>query len=424
MGLVLKILQRTMRITVLKVIVKIVLKQFLNFLSIFTIFIPKRKKLFVFIGRNKSFFIDNVKYLYLFKDNLKIDKKFVIADKNYYRDLLKKNNDFVFLFSIKGICTLIKANYVIVDNVNWTEIYLGLIYFLTRGAKKIQLWHGYPIKKIEYANKFDKSLQRCANKTSIKDKILFLETFTRCVKYDFLLIPTRNLIYDKIFKSSFKFDKSIYIGYPRNEFLMYPEKFRDWDKYVDVSLYDRIKHYKLQGYKIVFMLPTFREKNTGLIFNALDLKKLSEFGKKNKILFVIKPHPWDRDLEDVLKKDTFERILHVESLQDIYPYLPLSDMLISDLSSIIFDYLLLNKPILHFFPDKNTYLKNERDLYFNLESISVGKICYTLDSLLINIKETFNKDVFKKRREKIKKFIFNNVEHNSEKIFRKILING
>ncbi len=96
-------------------------------------------------------------------------------------------------------------------------------------------------------------------------------------------------------------------------------------------------------------------------------------------------------------------------------------MLISDISSIVFDFLLLDKPIIHYFPDKKEYLKGTRDTYFDLEEIKVSPLCENVKELCENIKELLITDVYKNKRRKIKDMIFGNIEHNSNYIYRTIL---
>jgi len=80
----------------------------------------------------------------------------------------------------------------------------------------------------------------------------------------------------------------------------------------------------------------------------------------------------------------------------------ISDILVTDYSSMIFDYLLLNRPILLFAYDLGEYVK-ERGMYYNFEEISPGPILFNGKELIDAIKniEKIDKD-FKEKRELIK----------------------
>ena len=392
----------------------------LNFFSLILFLLPRKKNQFIFLGKNDGLFLDNVKYLYLFNTNEKSNKIFITFDKKEF-ERLKYIINVIYFPSLRGLFYLLTSKFVIVDNINWTSKYSGLIYFLTRGGKKIQLWHGYPIKKIEYDNKFDKAIQLCKKRINLKDQVIWSFRFMRCVKYNLLLIPSTNKKMIKIFKNAFRFNQYILVGYPRNEFLLYPEKFLNWNKFIDDIIYQKIKKLK-NKYKVILFLPTFRD-DKSLFISKKDLLKLNNFAKENNFIFVIKPHPWDIVLENFLKELNLENIININRFEDIYPYFHLSDMLITDISSIGFDYLLTNKPILHFFPDKDKYMENMRDVYFNLKDILFGPLTENIDELLDVIDEILikNLDEYKVKRKEIKELVFGNVEHNSELIYKGII---
>lgn len=118
-----------------------------------------------------------------------------------------------------------------------------------------------------------------------------------------------------------------------------------------------------------------------------------------------------------------ENIIEINRFEDIYPYFSLSDMLITDISSVGFDYLLTNKPILHFFPDKEKYIKSMRDVYFNLKDILSGPLVENIEELVYMIDKILirEKDEYQSQRKEIKKLVFGEVEHNSELIYKGIL---
>ena len=84
---------------------------------------------------------------------------------------------------------------------------------------------------------------------------------------------------------------------------------------------------------------------------------------------------------------------------DIQELLLISDILITDYSSMIFDYLLLDRPILLFAYDLNEYL-NERGMYYNFEEIAPGPILLNGTELIDAIKniENIDKKFIEKRK--------------------------
>jgi len=72
------------------------------------------------------------------------------------------------------------------------------------------------------------------------------------------------------------------------------------------------------------------------------------------------------------------------SFYDTEPVLSICDMLITDYSSIIFDFALLERPMLFYAPDLEDYEK-DRGFYFDYSSFIPGPLCMTKQSLVEEI---------------------------------------
>ena len=79
--------------------------------------------------------------------------------------------------------------------------------------------------------------------------------------------------------------------------------------------------------------------------------------------------------------DNFNLLLDYDPQLDIYPLLKHTDMMITDYSSIYFDYLLLDKPIIFYPYDFEQYTKDDRNLLFDYESMTPGPHCQDQTSL-------------------------------------------
>ncbi len=398
-------------------IFKFITIYFSDIISNIIYLIPKNTKTILFIGKNDGLFVDNIKYLYLYKSNLisKKDKFFLTFNKNIANDLSNKIDNVIYVFSFRGIYLILTSKYLVFDNLTWSLEYKGILYFLTKGMIKIQLWHGYPIKKIEYHNIYDKTMQRCKKRLSIKDFKFYFSYIKRCIKYDYLLIPSTSAEIKTIFNVAFDYKKAIFAGYPRNEYLIDNSSF-------DIIDTDNIhKQFNIKiGIKIIAFLPTFRDNNSIILDNNM-LEHLNEYAKNKDYIFVIKPHPWDYNLEKFLDKYIYSNIIKLKKDIDIYPYLNSIDILISDISSIMFDFLLLDKPIIHYFPDRDEYFNKQRDSYYKLEDIQMGELCLNIEEVIKAIENIELKDLYKKKRDIIKERIFGDIEHNCNLIYKEIL---
>jgi len=138
-----------------------------------SVLVNKRKNLISFIGRDSGIFTDNVKYFFLYLHYLKpgdIEYYFITENKNTYREVKDLNLPALYYPSFKSIYVLLRSNILIVDNWTWIT---NLKYYLLYKAKKIQLWHGVPLKKIE----LDTNIElRKSNSSSLAvvNKISFL----------------------------------------------------------------------------------------------------------------------------------------------------------------------------------------------------------------------------------------------------------
>jgi len=332
---------------------------------------PKDPNLIVFIGRDNGKFLDNLKYLFHYAIKHKgqyIECCYLTEDIETYQKLEGKNLPVILFPSLSSIYKLLRTSTVIVDNWMWI---LRARYHLLIKSKKIQIWHGIPLKKIQLNNPHN------------LERLRSLRLWTYCYlvglyPYYDAVISTSPFYTKNAFSSAFKTQNILESGYPRNDcFFMKSD-----DKILlntDNRTINKVKKYKDYGCKVVVYTPTYRDTGSDPVKdNALDLKKMSLFAQKNSLVVVIKLHPDPNYLYEVSQ---MENILIYNNSSDIYPFLPKTDFMITDYSSIYFDYLLLNKPIIFFPYDYEKYVKNDRDLIFDYESMTPGPKCYNQDQL-------------------------------------------
>ncbi|WP_394218337.1 CDP-glycerol glycerophosphotransferase family protein [Halobacillus trueperi] len=163
----------------------------------------------------------------------------------------------------------------------------------------------------------------------------------------------------QIFRRSFWYEGEILEkGTPRNDFLCQS----------DVT--NKIKN-KLNiesNKKIVLYAPTFRKNNDMSVYD-LDYAKLKEsltkrFGDEWIVLVKLHPHLislsdriQDKNIVDVTKYDDIQELLHI------------SDVLITDYSSLMFDFSITKRPCFLYVPDLDTYQNQDRKLYFDVNKL-------------------------------------------------------
>ncbi|MEG1506481.1 MAG: CDP-glycerol glycerophosphotransferase family protein [Bacilli bacterium] len=305
--------------------------------------------------------INNLIWLYDKDINLheKIFNEFGLKIKCY-----KKN-------SLKGIWSFFRSRKVFSTH--------GIFSLIETKNKKINLWHGMPLKNIGFMDKESKAATTC----------------------DYI-IATSNIFKELMAKSFNKeYEKVFLTGQPRNDLLFEKTKF-----YEKMGINDNSYNKK------IIYLPTYRKSIIGDIRNdgeynqdklgiiKIDrLNELNENLSKNNNLMLIKLHPMDI-LQEVKFQDLSNIIiLKTEDLkkvdEQLYPLLGSTDLLITDYSSVWVDYEILGKPIYFAMDDYEKYKSNRGFTIENLPKFLPGDIIQDFEELLKkldNIPEKIQKD--------------------------------
>ena len=129
-------------------------------------------------------------------------------------------------------------------------------------------------------------------------------------------------------------------------------------------------------------MPTFRDSKRDFIKDAqFDFTRLNHLMKSMNSLFVFKLHPFTKSecLKDV---ENYSNLMLIDNKVDVYPLLPFTTGLVTDYSSIYFDYILMkSKRVVFYTFDYDQYKSQDRDFNFD-ESYMIGEYSKTFDDLL------------------------------------------
>jgi len=188
------------------------------------------------------------------------------------------------------------------------------------------------------------------------------------------------------FERNFWYDGEIAeIGTPRNDVLFSVDK-------------DEIAHRVKaelgipEHTKIVLFAPTFRngeDLSYVTSLNAISLKQELETHFSGTWQVVYRLHPNVRRC-DILP----EGVIDASDYKDMQKLLLATDVLLTDYSSVMFDYMLLGRPCFLFAPDYENYVANERNTYFRIDELPFT-ICQTNNALISAIR-TYSYDVYEK----------------------------
>lgn len=155
-------------------------------------------------------------------------------------------------------------------------------------------------------------------------------------------------------------------------------------------------HYNLTSKeKIILYAPTFRKDYTtdAYIKDFNELKRAFEDALNSNVVFLIRLHPHMINLTDLIEYNDF--VLQATNYDDPQELLCAADVLISDYSAIMFDYMLTKRPCFLYVTDLEKYIKNDRNLYFDINELPFV-ICTSFEKIINNI-YNFNNAEYQKK---------------------------
>lgn len=372
-----------------------------------------KKKLLVLYERIVIFFEKIIRKLIY--SNVKIDSKIIVFESEgdycdnaraLYEYIISNNNDKYNLIwivndvkkysllnnKIKNVCFISRNNKNILNLIKFYKLIgQAKFFFFTHpywfdfkkdGQIIINLWHGTPLK---------------SGGRDLSDI------------YDYAVIPSKNVVpwFEKFI--GVKSNQIILNGSPRNDLLFENNK-----------VLKKLINYRKSD-KIILVMPTFRQSknmNDGDIINPFVIQKietekelleLNEYLKNKKVKLIVKIH--HLQITNFIKKTNLSNIIYIldddlnrNNIQ-LYNLVGECDALLTDYSSIYFDYLLLNRPIGFMIADIDEYKRKRGFIVDNPELFMPGMKIKTLDELYLFLENFVNgKDKYKKEREKILNF--------------------
>ena len=238
------------------------------------------------------------------------------------------------------------------------------------GQVYVQTWHGTPLKKIG----FDVEQPQFISGASYFDQLA-----GDVAKWDLLLSP--NPFSTKIMRRAFRYDGEITdSGYPRNDVLLSGDAAR-----VAAAVRGRLG--LPDGKRVVLYAPTWRDNQyyaSGRYrFDfRLDLERAwQQLGDDHVVLFRGHHHMAD----DVPAGSRPGFAVNVTGYPDISELFLVSDVLVTDYSSVMFDFAATGRPMLFFTYDLEQYRDNLRGFYFDFEAEAPGPLLATSDEVIAAI---------------------------------------
>ena len=219
-----------------------------------------------------------------------------------------------------------------------------------------------------------------------------------------------------IFRRAFWYDGAILeSGTPRNDLFFHKNKAIKGKvcKSLNIS----------SSTHFVLYAPTFRKGNT-LEFYDVDFRRVVETLSAQiegewKVMLRLHPHLYQYS-QELLKN--YPEVIDVTSYDDIQELLYVADVLITDYSSLMFDFALTERPCFLYVKDLEAYVQSDRKLYFDIDQLPFPK-CLDNEELIQNIVSFNNEEYLRRIQYFLKKVGSFEDGHSSKRIVNKIFNN-
>lgn len=334
------------------------IKIYLNYLVyLICLVIPKRKNRWVFGAWFGNRVSDNpyALYQYVAKNRPDIEAYWICNDTSaadkFGINAVKRHTARARWLCLTAKVSVMNQGYLDLGGLNWV-----------RRSFKVQLWHGVAWKKI--------GEDTPDTKTGLLHKISH-KAYLFSNKCDFYIAPSEDM--RKTIRTAFLVgdEKILSAGQPRNEALLDREFCKnEKDKFVNMT----------GAGKIILYMPTFRDKASEPFSFMQVTDDIAPVLAKHDAAILEKQHYVQLQREDKGASST-ERIINVSDY-DAQELLAAADILVTDYSSCFFDYVLRDKPVVHFMYDYDRYRDDDRGFYYDADYVRAGSIVKTKGELV------------------------------------------
>ncbi len=294
-----------------------------------------------------------------------------VADYRFY-ELKREDTHFgrnigkAFKFFFVSSYHLARSKYVIMDNMFLPYAFIRP----KKGVRIVQLWHGTGVIKKIGADANEGRLRELEINANAKTTHLIVSS------------DTTKRIYSKSFSMS---PDRVYItGMPRTDCLF------KGDGYIETERERFYKDYpELKGRKIILYAPTFRDKDVKHPKLLIDVKRVADELDDDYVLG-IRLHPFVAGAYNKQHEGGIKGVVDFSSYGSLNRLLFVSDILISDYSSIVFEYAALKRPIIFYAPDLKEFSDSGRGFYHDYENYVPGAVTFDEEEVINKIREVSN----------------------------------
>lgn len=361
---------------------------------------PKSNKIWLFGSWCGKLYADNTKkfFEYVNTNHSEVRAVWLTREDSVVEQVRSLNYECYKWTSLKGIWLTLRAGFAFeTEGDNDISLFLNI-----KRTKVIQLWHGMGSKAMKWKDsdgkitiEEKKSRDRLASYYWISTSELYTKTIS-----ELLGVPK---------------ERFVITGYPRNDNLLaapYNENMEALKK-------------KYAGCKFLIYMPTHRNfgADGNKLINISELRRVDNMLKEKNLVMVYKPHI--HELKNFLSYESeFSNIIMAKEQElwsDVYSYLHYFDLLISDYSSVLTDFMCTGKPVVLFPYDIDDYINGDAGLNNYFWEIPGGPMCYTWDEIVETSASLLSEDVWKEERERCRiQYHYYNDGNNCQRVYNMV----
>jgi len=308
-----------------------------NILGLISLLFPLKRKVFIFNSTHNRNYNFNSKFLFEYLNKNHSEQAtyyFVINDESLRRKLIAEGKiNIINATSFKNKWLILRSKFWICSTIE------PPVEFYIKNPKRIvyHLGHGIPLKNIGMAEENISNLKKINRKVKLR-------MFTHVICY--------SNYFKSVMEKVFNTNKIEFLpfGQPRNDYV------------IDDGIDEKVELLSVEddSFKILYC-PTWRDyaKAKYFPFSDFTIEDLDSFLIENNIKLYTRDHPYysfDKPLNFSNARNVYE--LNADTLSDITPHLKKFNLLITDYSSIFFDFYILEKKVLFIPYDLERYSKN------------------------------------------------------------------
>jgi CDP-glycerol glycerophosphotransferase (TagB/SpsB family) len=362
----------------------VLLRPLLFILYFLSGFISRNSHRWVFGSWGGKRYADNSAALFEYvaaQEKRAIELIWISTDANVIKNLRDRGYVAYKPWSLQGIYVCLTAGIYVFDGLT-----KDVNHWLSRGANRVLLRHGIGIKKVERAiEQPEHRLYRLFHGSPMQKLVWSYLLPWHLVRPDMMIAASPDHVRQGQAYYGVDVDRIVITGFPRNDRLLraIPDEIEGPARAVLDDLARR-------GLPVFLYLPTFRDVAAGFEF---PLEELNQMAARLGIVLLVKLH-----FVDALRNRSFSsgedgNLVLVDAAIDANGLFYAVDGLISDYSSVTFDFILTEKPVIFFVPDLASYQQHSRSFYYQFDEVTPGPKPENVNELQVALRAVLDNDI-------------------------------